>query len=218
MPDNFFDPQNNARNPLRLETNPEQNKLDHVSALPSANRGHHQSAPSFVFRVEPAHAAGFQNEQVSKQLNGHLNERVVSASPKPREFARSNVESRLPTEPLAPSRLSPPEQNDGSTQLVAVISKAPEQRERPRESSPQISPPAFELATATPKRELAAEYFMPLPTVAQVTTSPPVRLRINRMDINIINTLPTPPPAQARVPDVSQILDREHLGRLELLL
>lgn len=66
--------------------------------------------------------------------------------------------------------------------------------------------------------EQIAERLQPRqPSLALSPVPSPARLHINRVDIQVINQAPPPPPA-ARVPDVSQLLEKKHLGRVELLL
>jgi hypothetical protein len=55
------------------------------------------------------------------------------------------------------------------------------------------------------------------PSIAPAPVTPPPRLQINRIDIQVVNQVPPPPPPPARAPDVSQVLEK-HLGRVELLL
>lgn len=57
---------------------------------------------------------------------------------------------------------------------------------------------------------------LPAQSQAEVPTQP--RLRINRLDIQIINMPEASPPAQTNSPDVSQLLARCYLARADLIL
>src|SRR5215213_2560031 len=88
----------------------------------------------------------------------------------------------------------------------------------------QIQPPRL-IATQTleslapaPRAEPASEYVQPRqPLIAPAPVAPPARLQINRLDVQIINQAPAPPPQAARVTDVSQLLEKQ-LSRVGLLL
>ncbi|MGH9932567.1 MAG: hypothetical protein ACREA9_25470, partial [Pyrinomonadaceae bacterium] len=71
-----------------------------------------------------------------------------------------------------------------------------------------------------PRVEQTSEYLqLRQPPIARAEVAPPPRLRINRLDIQVINHVSPPaqpPPMQA--PDISQLLEKKHLGRVELLL
>lgn len=76
----------------------------------------------------------------------------------------------------------------------------------------------FEAPTPMPEARLS-EYLEPMqPQINPPVESPsPGRLRINRMDIQIINTV-APSAPRAAAPDVGRLLDQKHLGRVALLL
>src|SRR5262249_21739466 len=80
-----------------------------------------------------------------------------------------------------------------------------------------IAPPAFASSPAAPRIEQSSEHLHPRqPSIAPApVVVPPARLQINRIDIQLVNQAPAPPPP-ARAPDVSQLLEK-HLGRVELL-
>lgn len=79
---------------------------------------------------------------------------------------------------------------------------------------------AFESPAPTPRAEQVPEYLaLQQPSIAPAAVVPPARLQINRLDIQVINQAAAPPPPQpAHAPDVSQLLEKKHLGRVELLL
>lgn len=82
----------------------------------------------------------------------------------------------------------------------------------------RLLPEAFEAPAPRPRVEQPSEYLqLRQPPIAPAAVAPPPRLRINRLDIQVINHVPPPPPP-TRAPDVSQLLEKKHLGRVELLL
>lgn len=87
--------------------------------------------------------------------------------------------------------------------------------------SPLMPAEVFESSAPTPRAEQAAEYSpFRQPSITAAPIVPPARLQINRLDVQVINQAPAPPPtppAQVR-PDVSQLLEKKHVGRVDLLL
>jgi hypothetical protein len=81
-----------------------------------------------------------------------------------------------------------------------------------------MAPQTSESSAPTPRTEQSSQHLqLRQPSIAPApVVVPPARLQINRIDIQVVNQPPAPPPP-AHAPDVSQLLEK-HLGRVELLL
>lgn len=94
-------------------------------------------------------------------------------------------------------------------------------KEVKRDESPptRLAPPALEASAPRPRVEQPSKYLQLIQSpVVPTVVAPPARLRINRLDIQVINHVPPPPPLPTHAPDVSQLLEKKYLGRVELLL
>lgn len=105
-----------------------------------------------------------------------------------------------------------------STRLVnEIVSHVVQSNAQP---SRLIAAEAFESSAPTPRAEQSSEYLqLRQPSITPAPVVPPARLQINRLDIQVINQVAAPLPSPpAHVPDMSQLLERKHLSRVELLL
>ena len=189
MPENFF-------SQPRVETaQTSQTKPAHVvSAVPHLQT---EAQPQALHVSEPAAPA-----KVPTQMQTHS---VVIPDPANTPGEVQKIELREPG-PTTETQAAP---STVEHDVAAHVSVQPS-----RVLAVEITEPS----NAKARVEQISNHFQPRQSsLAPSPVAPPARLHINRVDIQVINQVPPPPPA-ARVPDVSQLLEKKHLGRVELLL
>ena len=189
MPENFFG------QPGSETASASQIKPPHiVSAVP---RPQTETQPAAVHLVD-----------ASVSANIPIETQTHTAVIPERTTAPSEIQTIAPSHPGPSSKTQPtpaPIEND----VVAHVSVQPS-----RVLAVEIAEPPNTKARV----EQTSEHLQRRqPSLAPAPVPSPARLHINRVDIQVINQVPPPPPAP-RVPDVSQVFEKKHLGRVELLL
>ena len=188
MPENFFG------QPRVETTQTSQIKPAHIfSAVPEPQT---QTQP-----VEPRVSEPPVSLNIPTDTQAHS---VVIPEPANTPGEIQTIELRQPG-PTKETQATAPVEND----VVAHVSVPPS-----RVLAVEITEPS----NAKTRVEQTSEHLQPRQrSLAPAPVAPPARLHINRVDIQVINQVPPSPPA-AHVPDVSQLLEKKHLGRVELLL
>lgn len=137
---------------------------------------------------------------------------TVITSRRPNESSERKTIQLTQTGPIAESQIRSP--------LTGVLSEVVNQETQIESPAKRLPPETFEAAAPLPRIEQTSEYLqLRQPPIAPTPVAPAPRLRINRLDIQVINQVPAPPqPPPTQAPDVSQLLEKKHLGRVELLL
>ena len=190
MPENFF-------GHTRGETSsaPEVKPAHIVSAVPDLQT---ESQPAVVHFPEPAVPAEITN--VTQTQSVVIPERTNALT------EIQTIELSHPG-PTSEPQVTPPRPVEN--EVMVHVSAQP-----PRLVAAEI----VEAPNTKPRVEHTSAHLQPRqPSFAPAPVVPPARLHINRVDIQVINQVPPPPPA-ARVPDISQLLEKRHAGRVELLL
>lgn len=210
MPEDFFRDAKVQSTPIQSQTQPEKPGVSAEVARPADSEvalSLVSDLPASVRRTRVEGAA--QNEIV----------------PPPAMLSSRNESQNIQSTPqsLSPVQLSPTNSNAPQVltpQVTAVASKAaihePQPIERPIAPAPVLVPDAL---VPTSKLEQPSGFFkLRQPPTAPAAAAPQARLRINRIDIQVVNNVRPPVPAETRTSDVGQTLEKRHLGRVELLL
>jgi hypothetical protein len=165
--------------------------------------------------------------------------RIFSAVPEPQtesqpaavHFSEPAVPANIPTETQTQSVVVIPERANALSEIQTIELSHPGPTSE-AQAAPPVENEVVVHVSAQPSRLVVAEIAEAPNAKARVEPTskhvqprqpsiapapPPARLHINRVDIQVINHVPPPPPA-AHVPDISQLLEKKHLGRVELLL
>jgi|GEM_PF-4754713 len=180
---------------------------------PSPETGHAKEAErlgSDTSAAEDATETGSADPAAAQHLAA--NELTPAVTVKESIEPGDSQTSRLNTPKSIPESQAPPPR---ITWEYGVVSPA-----RNGASAARVTPPALEPSASAPRLEPTPEH-LPLwqPPVAPAVAAPP-RLRINRLDIQVVNYTPPRPTTtpQTEAPDVSQLLEKRHLGRIDLLI
>jgi hypothetical protein len=195
MPEDFFGKPRPSLNPVRLEKEVRETEINLSSIIPARN------ATDVVNPPETKPAVKIQAETQPEVKTTKGESAKVGADSRPIQVVQ---QVSLPPEITA-------QMSGGATELTM--------EKREREVVRVVSPvEPFEAPAPMPEPRLP-EYLQPMgPRINAPTADPsPARLRINRMDIQVINTV-APPAPRAAAPDMSRLLEKKHLGRVCLLL
>jgi hypothetical protein len=81
-----------------------------------------------------------------------------------------------------------------------------------------VSSPQLGTVPPQPRQEQTSHLSLRSPPETKADVSPPARVRINRLDIQIVNQRPAARPSQTSAPDIAQLLERRHLSRADLIV
>jgi hypothetical protein len=199
IPDNFF------RQPTRFAgtDQPElaPGALDGPRATAAAASGENEPVRGFISAPEPTGAA-----KVHSKVLGQTATTIHSEG---RGEPHSTIQLVQPPD-ISESQVAAP--GPGS-----VVSKIVDQGQNERAAG--LCPvPTVPASDPLPRQESKAEQLRQRQPPITQSAPNPSRLRIDRVDINIINSVETPQLVQTREADISQVLEREHFGRVERLL
>lgn len=205
MPDNFFRQPANAA--VAKQNEPEARALE-VSARPAPTAGAVKSGAPVKSDPAPGLISPTSSDSAGNSAKT-VNEIAVrgQASGEPQAATRL-VQPQISEPQAAPQTHEPPSASQPGGEVSSVD---------PKQSEAPATPPALASAPLPRQESIAERAMFRPPPITQFVANPPARLRINRLDINIVNAFPAPPPTQTRSSDVSQLLDREHLGRVDLI-
>jgi hypothetical protein len=200
MPENFFgQAKGEAFNASQAETSPNEPVVS-AAVSPEA---HDQAAVDHFSKSLVAPKI---------QAEGLSQPKTVITSKHRGELSEPQIIQLTPPGPVPESRMTPK-----PTSVADDVVNQVAQNDSP---ATRLLPQVFEAPAPRPRVEQPSEYLqLRQPAVAPAAVAPPPRLRINRLDIQVINHVSPPAaPQPTRAPDVSQLLEKNHLGRVELLL
>jgi hypothetical protein len=168
--------------------------IDHISESPALIRTRRDTPAQTEIVAAPAALLQRRESQtISSAQNSH------SVQPAPQN-------------PISPPPVTP----QLSTVVHNVANQEPQSIAQPTALLPVR---ASEALVPTPRLEQPAELFnLRQPPMAPPAAARQARLRINRIDIQVVNNMRPAAPSETRAPDVSQMLEKRHLGRVALLL
>jgi hypothetical protein len=194
MPENFFGKSRPSLTPARIEKDVRQTEIN-LSSIVTAQ------SPNDVVNPTEKPAVKIQAEPQPEWKTTKAESAEVGAASRPIQVVQQVS--------------LPPEINAQVSEGAAALTTEKREKEAVRVDSPVGR---FEAPAPMPEPRLP-EYLQSMqPQVTPPTAGPsPARLRINRMDIQVINTV-APPAPRAAAPDISRLLEKKHLGRVGLLL
>jgi hypothetical protein len=194
MPEGFFGKSRPSLNPVHMEKEVRQTEINLSSIIAPRNAAEVVNPPE----TKPAVETQAEPPPELKTTKG--------------ETAKVGADSR-PIQVVQQVSL-PPEITAQISGGATALTMEKREREVVRVISP-VDP--YEAPAPMPEPRIP-EYLQPMrPQVNAPAADPsPARLRINRMDIQVINTV-APPAPRAAAPDMSRLLEKKHLGRVGLL-
>lgn len=211
MPENFYDPAK-LQTATTIQPQIETEELPPVSTAVAQPRNDeapidHISESAALIRTRRDTPAQTEIVAAPAGLLQRRESQTISSA------QNSHSAQPAPQNPLAPPSVTP--------QLSSVVNNVANQEPQSIAQPTALLPVrASEALVPTPRLEQPAELLnlRQPPMAAPPAAAPQARLRINRIDIQVVNNMRPAAPSEARAPDVSQMLEKRHLGRVALLL
>src|ERR1700730_16272538 len=117
-------------------------------------------------------------------------------------------------------RSQPQERNLRATQQLTAASMQGSNDEAKRTEAlvAQVTSLHLGAVPPQPRQEQTPHLSLRSPPEKQADVSPPARLRINPLDIQIVTQPPAAQPSQTSALDMAQLFERRHLGRTDLIV